>query len=64
MEHLYIDRCNLLTPLEPFNLVFASVYFLASVLWIVYTWYIWKNQNYTLQKWLVFISITKTLWLL
>lgn len=64
MIHSYTDRCYLLTPFKPYLLTLASVYFVVAVVWCVFTFYLWKIQNFMLQKWLALIPIFKALWLL
>lgn len=34
------------------------------MVWIIYSFYLWKHQNYSVQKWITFIPVTKCLWLL
>lgn len=44
-------------------MILGSVFLVYTILWLVYAYYIWKFQNYTLQRWLFIIPVTKTLWL-
>lgn len=41
----------------------GSIFLLYSILWVTFTFGLWKLTNYNLQKWLCVIPVTKTLWL-
>ena len=62
--HVYVQRCYLLVPFEPWYLIMSMIYTLASVVWIVYTFCICKISNYNIQKWFTIIPVFKAMWLM
>ena len=64
MTHNYTQRCYLLSPFKPILISLGSLYLLYSIMWITLTFSIWKLSNHNIQKWLSFIPVYKTIWLL
>jgi hypothetical protein len=45
-------------------IVLSSLYFIFSLIWFVYTYCVWKNSNYNIQRWLFVLPLYKLLLLL
>ena len=59
--HRFVDRCYLLTTIKPLVLTMGIINTVLFIAWIVFVFYIWKNRQFPIQKWLLLFPLSKAL---